>query len=94
MEVHQTEVFAKWFEYLPDRPTKMRIQKRIDRLPFGLLGDAKFFSGIGELRLNFGPGYRIYFVQRGNELIILLSGDDKGSQGRDIARAIEMAKEV
>ncbi|NTI03461.1 type II toxin-antitoxin system RelE/ParE family toxin [Agrobacterium rhizogenes] len=94
LEVRQTEAFAEWFQSLKDRPTKIRIQKRIDRIPYGLLGDAKFFSGIGELRLDFGPGYRIYFVQRGNELIILLSGGDKSSQEWDIKRAIEMAKEV
>jgi putative addiction module killer protein len=72
----------------------MRIQKRIDRLSLGLLGDAKFFNGIGELRIDQGPGYRVYFVQRGNELIILLSGGDKSSQAHDINRAIQMAKEI
>jgi putative addiction module killer protein len=58
------------------------------------LGDAKFFDGIGELRLDFGPGYRLYFVKRGEVLIILLCGGNKSSQGRDIAKATAMAKEV
>lgn len=60
----------------------------------GLLGDAKFFKGIGEMRIDFGPGYRIYFVRRGDVLVILLCGGDKSSQSRDIERALTMAKEV
>ncbi|GAJ96182.1 hypothetical protein RRH01S_18_00250 [Rhizobium rhizogenes NBRC 13257] len=94
IEVRKTDVFLEWLKSLRDIRAQLRIQKRIDRLSLGLLGDAKFFSGIGELRVDYGPGYRIYFVQRGSELIILLSGGDKGSQDRDIKRAIEMSKEV
>ncbi len=60
----------------------------------GLLGDVKFFKGIGEMRIDFGPGYRIYFVKRGDVLVILLCGGDKSSQTRDIERALTMAKEV
>lgn len=58
------------------------------------MGDVKYFKGIGELRIDFGPGYRIYFVQRGSVLVILLCGGDKSSQSRDIERALAMAKEV
>ena len=58
------------------------------------MGDVKFFKGIGELRVDFGPGYRVYFVQRGSVLVILLCGGDKSSQSRDIDRALSMAKEV
>ncbi|MFK4824856.1 type II toxin-antitoxin system RelE/ParE family toxin [Paenochrobactrum sp. BZR 588] len=58
------------------------------------MGDAKFFDGIGELRIDYGPGYRVYFVKRGNTIFILLSGGDKRSQDRDIKAAINMAKEV
>jgi putative addiction module killer protein len=94
VEVRQTDVFARWFSSLKDRTAQLRIQKRIDRLSVGLFGDAKYFSGIGELRVDYGPGYRVYFVQRGSEVVILLSGGDKGSQDRDIKRAIDMAKEV
>jgi putative addiction module killer protein len=94
IEVRETDAFSKWFRSLKDVRAQARIQTRINRVTAGLLGDVKFFSGIGELRIDYGPGYRVYFVQRGNELIILLSGGDKGSQDRDIKRAIEMAKEV
>jgi putative addiction module killer protein len=94
VEVRETDVFSRWFKSLRDVKAQARIQTRINRLTIGLLGDVKFFGGIGELRIDYGPGYRIYFVQRGNELIILLSGGDKGTQERDIKRAIDMAKEV
>ena len=67
---------------------------RLARVQAGLLGDAKFFDGIGELRLSYGPGYRIYFVQRGKSVIVLLCGGDKGSQRRDIASAKKLAKEL
>ncbi|TJW80067.1 MAG: addiction module killer protein [Mesorhizobium sp.] len=67
---------------------------RIARVQSGLMGDVKFFDGIGELRIDHGPGYRLYFVNRGNALIILLCGGDKSSQKRDIKKATEMAKEV
>lgn len=67
---------------------------RIARLKTGLFGDAKFFDGVGELRIDYGPGYRAYFVRRGEDLTILLCGGDKRSQRRDIARAIAMAQEV
>lgn len=66
---------------------------RIVRLQAGLLRDVKFFSGIGELRIDVGPGYRVYFVRRGETLILLLCGGDKGSQGRDIERAKKLAWE-
>jgi putative addiction module killer protein len=60
----------------------------------GLFGDAKFFDGIGELRIDHGPGYRVYFVKRGDTIVVLLCGGDKRTQGKDIRRAIDMAKEV
>ena len=63
-------------------------------IALGLFGDAKFFDGIGELRVDYGPGYRVYFVKRGNEVVILLCGGDKSRQTKDIKQAIEMAKEV
>jgi putative addiction module killer protein len=91
--VLKTDAFARWFENLGDIRAKARIQVRIDRLALGLFGDAKFFDGIGELRIDYGPGYRIYFVRRGEAVVILLCGGDKSSQRRDIARARDMAKE-
>ena len=94
IEVRQTVVFAKWFAGLKDARAKARIRIRIDRVELGNLGDAKFFDGIGELRIDYGRGYRIYFVKRGNTVIVLLCGGDKSSQQRDIRRALEMAQEL
>jgi putative addiction module killer protein len=65
---------------------------RLDRIELGLLGDAKYFDGIGELRIDYGPGYRVYFVKRGKAIVILLCGGDKSSQQRDIAKARQLAK--
>lgn len=67
---------------------------RLVRLEAGLVGDAKFFDGIGELRIDHGPGYRVYFVKRGTRLVILLCGGDKSSQDRDIARAKKLAEDI
>nr|WP_156536535.1 type II toxin-antitoxin system RelE/ParE family toxin [Agrobacterium vitis] len=84
----------KWFKSLRDIRAQARIQIRIDRLELGLLGDAKFFEGIGEMRIDYGPGYRVYFVQRGQEIIILLCGGDKSTQSKDIKLAKDTAKEI
>ena len=79
---------------LKDARARTRIEVLIDRIALGLFGDAKFFDGIGELRVDYGPSYRVYFVKRGNEVVVLLCGGDKSKQAKDIKRAIEMAKEV
>lgn len=79
---------------LRDQRAAERIAQRIVRVQAGLFGDAKFFDGVGELRIDYGPGYRVYFVQRGKVLVILLCGGDKRTQSRDIKQAIKMAKEV
>lgn len=94
IEIRKTDVFLKWLASLKDIQVQLRIQKRIDRLSLGLFGDAKFFDGIGELRIDYGPGYRVYFVKQGDTIVILLSGGDKSTQRKDIKKAIEMAKEV
>jgi putative addiction module killer protein len=94
IEVRQTVEFADWLSQLKDPQAARKIAQRIVRVEAGLLGDVKFFSGIGELRIDFGPGCRAYFVRRGNTVIILLCGGDKSSQDRDIKRAIAMAQEV
>jgi putative addiction module killer protein len=91
MEVRQTETYQKWFSSLKDKSTQYRIDIRIRRVALGNHGDVKALSdGVFELRLDFGPGYRIYFHQKGDELIILLVGGDKSTQTRDIARAKAM----
>lgn len=94
LEVRQTLFFRDWLDGLKDRAAVRRIVQRIARLESGLLGDVKFFDGIGELRIDYGPGYRVYFVRRGNVVVILLCGGDKGSQKRDIERALKLAKDV
>lgn len=94
IEVRQTDGFRAWLKGLDDIQAARRIAQRIVRVQAGLLGDAKFFDGIGELRVDHGPGYRVYFVQRGKVLIILLAGGDKSTQGKDIKRAIKLAREV
>ena len=95
IEVRQTKTFLEWRAGLRDSVARKRIGARIDRLSFGNFGDVKPVGEVvNELRLDFGPGYRIYFVQRGDVLIILLCGGDKSSQVRDIAKAKLMAQEL
>ena len=94
IELRQTKAFRDWLAGLKDQRARERIAQRLVRIGAGLLGDAKFFDGIGELRVDYGPGYRVYFVKRGSVLIVLLCGGDKSTQDKDVKRAIKMAKEV
>ncbi|MDD2704141.1 MAG: type II toxin-antitoxin system RelE/ParE family toxin [Acidocella sp.] len=94
IEVRTTETFDVWLKGLRDQAAKAKIAARIQRVEDGNFGDAKFFDGIGELRFTYGPGYRVYFVQRGRIVVILLCGGDKSSQPRNIKLALQMAKEV
>ncbi|MCU0597767.1 MAG: type II toxin-antitoxin system RelE/ParE family toxin [Desulfobacterales bacterium] len=95
IEIRQTDVFSKWLSSLKDRQARARIQTRIDRLQLGLLGDIKSIGkGAFEFRINYGPGYRVYFIQKGQELVILLAGGDKGSQDRDIKTALKLARDL
>lgn len=94
IEIRRTAEFLRWLDELTDLRAKERINKRIVRLEGGLFGDVKFFQGIGEIRVDHGPGYRVYFVRRGNTVVILLSGGDKSTQQQDIRRAIAMAKDL
>jgi putative addiction module killer protein len=94
-EVRRTAEFLDWLTDLRDAQARARIIKRIDRIADGNLGDTKSVgNGVSELRFAFGPGYRVYYTVRGSVVVILLCGGDKGSQGRDIERAIAMAKEI
>ena len=93
-EVRRTDEFRDWLKGLKDIRAAARVEIRIARVEAGNLGDVKFFDGIGELRIDYGPGYRVYFVQRGKVLVILLCGGDKSSQKADIKKARAMAKEV
>jgi putative addiction module killer protein len=91
-EVRQTEIFADWLDGLADTVAARRIAQQIVRLQAGFMGDVRpVGAGISELRIDHGPGYRVYFVQRGRVLIILLCGGDKAGQSRDIARAKSLA---
>lgn len=91
----QTALFADWLRDLKDRRAKVRIADRIKRLAAGHPGDTKSVGGgVQELRLHFGPGYRIYYKWQGDVLVILLNGGDKDSQQRDIARAQALAKDA
>jgi putative addiction module killer protein len=95
IEVRQTPVFREWLDELADRRAAERIAQRIVRLQAGLLGDAKSIGdGLSELRVDYGPGYRVYFAQRRQVLVILLCGGDKKSQKRDIKRAKALASEL
>ena len=93
IEIRQTDVFARWIEKLRDRQVKARIAIRIRRLSLGNPGDVRpVGGGVSELRIDHGPGYRVYFMKRGETLLILLAGGDKTSQTRDIRRALELAR--
>jgi putative addiction module killer protein len=95
IEVRQTEIFVRWFAHLHDRHARRRIQVRIDRLEMGNSGDVKSVGGgVYEMRIDYGPGYRVYFVRRGEALVILLAGGDKRTQRHDIVTAIELARTV
>jgi putative addiction module killer protein len=93
IQVEVTEEFDKWLRALRDLQAKVRIFERIRRLGDGNPGDVKpVGKGVSEMRINYGPGYRLYYTQRGGSLVILLCGGDKSSQTKDIARAIAMAQ--
>ncbi|MCK5354447.1 MAG: type II toxin-antitoxin system RelE/ParE family toxin [Methyloprofundus sp.] len=95
IEVRKTDVFANWFNALRDKRAKARIQARIDRLEAGHFGDvAPVGEGISELRIFYGPGYRVYFVKQGLAVVILISGGDKSTQNSDIIKAKELAKQL
>jgi putative addiction module killer protein len=95
IEVRQTEVFVRWLAGLRDSRARMRINVRIRRLSLGNPGDVRpVGEGVSEMRIDSGPGYRVYFVQRGRAMIVLLAGGDKQTQQRDIETAHALAREL
>jgi putative addiction module killer protein len=95
IEIRQTDIFAAWFAGLRDRQARARITARIRRLLLGNPGDVKpVGSGVSEMRIDYGPGYRVYFIRHGEVVVILLCGGDKRTQDRDIARALALAREL
>ena len=95
IQIQQTETYAKWFAGLRDRVARARIDIRIRRLSLGTAGDTKpVGEGVSELRVDHGPGYRIYFIQRGEVVIVLLAGGDKSTQDKDIRNAKALANDL
>lgn len=94
-EIRKTAIFAKWLDELSDLRGRARILARIERLRGGNFGDWKSLGdGVGELRVDSGPGYRVYFTRVGSEIVVLLAGGDKSSQARDIRKAKELAENL
>lgn len=95
MEVRRTEEFADWLDALRDLKARATVLVRIERLAAGNPGDSKPVGpGVSELRIDLGPGYRVYYARRGRELIILLAGGDKRTQAADIRRAVKLASKL
>jgi putative addiction module killer protein len=95
IEIRKTAAFVKWLDGLRDIKARSRVLVRIERLAAGNPGDVKpVGEGISELRIDYGPGYRVYFVKRGQAVIVLLAGGDKSTQARDIRTAIRLARNL
>lgn len=95
MEIRETETYSRWFDRLRDRQAKMRILARIRLLSLGNPGQVEpVGEGISEMKIDYGPGYRIYYQQRGETMAILLAAGDKRTQKRDIEKAKELAREL
>ena len=95
IEIRKTNHFAKWIDSLQDIRARARIQARIERIAIGNPGDVKSVGeGISEMRIDYGPGYRVYFIQHERSVIILLAGGDKSTQARDIKTALHLAQNL
>jgi putative addiction module killer protein len=95
IEIRKTEIFAKWLDRLADVRGRARILARIERLATGNPGDATAVGeGVSELRIDYGPGYRVYYKKEGRKVAILLAGGDKGSQAKDIKTALRLAQNL
>ena len=93
IDIRQTDTYSDWFAALRDRQARARIDIRIRRLSLGNPGDVKpVGEGVSELRIDYGPGYRVYFVQRGKTVVVLLAGGDERTQDSDIKTALELAR--
>ena len=93
--IFTTKTFGLWFEELKDTKGRFRIQARIDRAELGNFGDCEpVGEGVSEMRIHFGPGYRVYFAQRGSLIVLLLVGGDKSTQAKDIKAAIKLNREI
>ena len=93
--IYSTEVFDAWFEALRDKQAARRIQARIDRVEEGNFGDCQpVGEGVSEMRIHYGPGYRVYLAQRGADIVILLAGGDKATQNKDIKTALGLVKQL
>ncbi len=94
-EIRKTDRFAQWLDDLRDIPARARVQARIERLAAGNAGDVKpVGEGVSELRIDYGPGYRVYFTKRRRDVIVLLAGGDKNTQAGDIKLALRLARSL
>ena len=95
MRVQTTQVYLDWINRLKDRAGRARIQMRVDRLVHGNPGQhRKLTDGVSELKIDVGPGYRVYYTERGKEIIVLLAGGDKSTQQQDVKAAIALARNL
>ena len=95
LEIRKTAPFAQWLDHLRDIHARARVQARIERLAGGNAGDVRpVGEGVSELRIDYGPGYRVYFKKRGREVVILLAGGDKSTQTTDIETALRLASNL
>ncbi len=94
-EIRRTDTFSKWLDRLRDARARVRVLSRLTRAEEGNLGDTKpVGESVSEMRIDYGPGYRIYFTKRRNTIVVLLVGGDKSSQEQDIKRAIQLARDL
>lgn len=94
-EIRKTDIYAKWLDGLRDIHARARVQARVERLATGNPGDVKpVGEGVSELRIDYGPGYRVYYTMRGRTMIILLAGGDKRTQAKDIKTALRLARNL
>ena len=94
-EIRKTETYARWLDGLRDVQARARVMVRVERLAAGNPGDVKpAGEGVSEMRIDYGPGYLVYYTQRGREVVVLLAGGDKGTQATDIKTALRLARNL